>query len=150
MAIEFWLELATDLSRVQAARLLAEGLPGEQANETFVLRPDILVSVIDSTVSGKEITLEAFGFTPDLTICFRQEYGVRSKDFNRAMLRATLLLLEHGRDAVLLFNGEIITLQRLGGQLVFNSDPNIALNEELIRQEVHVPYERRSLPSPLV
>jgi hypothetical protein len=65
------------------------------------------------------------------------------------MLQATMLLLEHAQDAVLLFNGEIIVLQRLGGHLTFNSDHPM-WEEEWLRSWLPLPHERHPLPSPLL
>ncbi|HLM42668.1 MAG TPA: SitI3 family protein, partial [Myxococcaceae bacterium] len=64
------------------------------------------------------------------------------------MLQATLLL-EHAQDAVLLFNGEIIVLQRFGGKLVFNSEYHLWNDDDWLKSRLPLPFERRPLPSPL-
>jgi hypothetical protein len=66
------------------------------------------------------------------------------------MLQATIILLEHAQDAVLLFNGETIVLQRFGGKLVFNSDYHIFDDDNWLKSRLTTPFERRSLPSPLL
>jgi hypothetical protein len=70
-------------------------------------------------------------------------------DFRQIMLDATLLLLEHAQDAVLLFNGETIVMQRLNGKLAFNSDYHIWDDWLESGSKVTIPFERRPLPSPL-
>jgi hypothetical protein len=65
------------------------------------------------------------------------------------MFEATMLLLEHARDAVLLFNYEIIVFQRLGGQLTINSDYPM-WDEDWLRSNLALPFECRPLPSPLL
>jgi hypothetical protein len=150
MAIEYWFEMVSDLNREQARRLLAEHLSAELTEEGYVYKSDILVTASDLHPGrSTEVTEEAFHFTPSLGIGFRRQYEADALEFSLFMLRGTMLLLEHGRDAVLLFNHEIIVFQRLGGQLVFNTDFKL-WDEELLKEEVRIPYERRSLPSPLL
>lgn len=94
---------------------------------------------------------EAFHFSPDLGVAFR--LNPNSADYvegRRVLLRVAMLLLEHSRDAVLLFNGEYIVLQRLGGQLVLNADYGDWADGFKLEPEIRLPHEIRSLPSPLL
>jgi len=153
MAVEYSIDIASDLNRDQAMRLLAERLGMEQT-EGFVHKPGTMSIGACDIEPGHwtEVTEEAFHFTPNLSMSFRRLYEANGEEFARLMLRATMLLLEHGRDAVLLFNGEIIVFQRLRGQLTFNTDYELQVGKDelLLKEEVRIPYERRSLPSPLL
>ena len=153
MATEYHFEISSDWTSEQAKRAFAKHLDAELTPNGFVNKQDILISASDVPPGRRtEMAEREFHFTPTLLAIFRREYEADPAEFVRLMLRATMLLLEHGRDAVLLFNGEIIVFQRLGGKLVFNTDYQLQVgkDEALLREEVHIPYERRSLPSPLL
>ncbi|WP_309897609.1 SitI3 family protein [Archangium sp.] len=102
--------------------------------------------------SSRRLYEDAFHFVPTLGVEFRfMSYADSDADYERFrqnMLQATLLLLEHAQDAVLLFNGETIVLQRFGGKLVFNSDYHIFEGDDWLRSRLSLPFDRRPLPSP--
>lgn len=152
MATEFSLELATDLSPTQATRLLAEQLRLRRVDETHLLGPALELSALAVSSGWWSADIEeGFHFSPNLSVSFRLDSN--SEDYAegyRVMLRATLLLLGHGRDAVLLFNGELIVLQRLAGQLVLNEDYRLWRDGHHLEEEVTLPHEIRPLPSPLL
>ncbi|MCY1075049.1 SitI3 family protein [Archangium lansingense] len=94
---------------------------------------------------------ESFQFRPDLSVGFRLDPNSDEyEQGNRIMLRATMFLLEYGRDGVLLFNGEHIVLQRLSGHLVLNEDSKNWTDGLQLEDEIRLPHEKRPLPSPLL
>jgi hypothetical protein len=93
---------------------------------------------------------EGFGFRPNLIVLFRFPSNHDHDKFAQTMLQGALLLLDHGRDGVLLFNGEIIALQRFGGKLVLNADHHLWDDDEWLKSGGAVAFERRPLPSPLL
>lgn len=149
MSLDYYLELSTDLKPAPALRRLAERLGLDWADDTHLSGPGTIISAVEVTPGWwTEGIEEGFHFSPRLTVGFH--YNKEEEEaFNRIMLRATLLLLEQPGDAVLLFNGEVIVLQRLKGQLVFNADYEM-WDDTWLKAEVQQPYEKRSLPSPLL
>lgn len=100
--------------------------------------------------SRRETFEEGFGFQPDVEFYFRmaKEADERREGY-RTMLGVVLgLLQQEAGQAVLLFNGEIILLQRLDGDLTLNLDWQTWQKEGL--DQVTLPYQMQSLPSPLL
>ncbi|MCY1082707.1 SitI3 family protein [Archangium lansingense] len=151
MGLDYSLKLATDMKRIQALGLLAERIPELQWSEehTSLYAPDIIITVVEMDGMGQSIIEEGFGFRPSVSVGFRYPSNRDYENFAKTMLRGALPLLEQGRDGVLLFNGEIIVLQRIGGRLVFNADYRLYRDERWLTDNVPVPFERRPLPSPL-
>src|SRR3954454_15283503 len=106
MANELSLEMVSDLSIHQAKRLVADLLNMRLSDEGFMLTPDIAISggAIEPGYYTA-VTEECFHFTPSWSMGFRRGHDGSYEEFYRLMLRATMLLLAHGRDAVLLSNG---------------------------------------------
>jgi len=151
MGLEYGLELSTDLKPAQVLKLLLERLGLKWGNEKSLRGPALWIDAHEKSDMGREIIEEGFHFRPDVIVIFR--FDNNSKDYeegNRVMLRVTMLLLEHGRDGVLLFNGERIILQRLAGQLVLNADYGNWTRGLRLENEIRLPHEKRSLPSPLL
>lgn len=151
MAYEFSLEMVSSLNASQAKRLLADRLNAELSGEGIVHTRDISIGGGDIEPGHwTEVAEECFHFTPSWTMGFRARYDGDRNEFHRLMLRGALLLLEHGGDAVLLVHGEHIIFQRSAGKLVFNTDMVVTLDKAMLEEEIHIPYEWRSLPSPLL
>jgi hypothetical protein len=151
MGLDYGLELATELKPEQLLRVLEEQLGLKWGDEKSLRSPALWIDVVETSSTGHEIIEEAFHFKPDVLVIFR--LNAVSDDYeegNRVMLRATMLLLEHGRDGVLLFNGEHIVLQRIGGQLALNADYGGWTDGFELENEIRFPHEKRSLPSPLL
>ncbi len=118
---------------------------------THLLGPALWLSAIKASQAPRGMVEEGFRFLPDLSMGFRLDPSSDEyEEGTRVMMRATMLLLEHGRDGVLLFNGEHIVLQRLGGRLVLNADARNWSDGLRLEDEIHLPHEKRSLPSPLL
>ena len=152
MGLDYSLMLSTCLERARALGLIAEHIQGLQWGEenAFLFGTDIIVTVIEPDVEAQSIVEEGFGFRPSLSVGFRFPSNHDNERFAQAMLRGALLLLEHGGDGVLLFNGEIIVLRRIGEQLVFNADYKPYGDERWLKGKVSVPFERWSIPSPFL
>ncbi|MFL5351796.1 SitI3 family protein [Archangium sp.] len=155
MGFDYSLKLSTDMNRAHALGLLAEHIPGLQwSDENGSLFDSTLSNIIiaASELHGYSQAMieEGFGFTPELSVLFRFPSNRDYDRFAQTMLRGVLLLLDHGRDGVLLFNGEIIVLQRLGGQLTLNSDYHIFDDKDWLKSILTTSFERRPLPSPLL
>jgi hypothetical protein len=145
------LELSTDMKPAQALSLIAGRFDLKWSDDAHLIGPALWISAIELDRNMKLMIEEGFHFSPDLSVGFRID--TNSDDFeqgHRIMLRATMLLLEHGGDGVLLFNGEHIILQRMGGQLVLNEDSRNWTDGLRLEDEIRLPHEKRSLPSPLL
>ena len=152
MGLDYSLKLSTTMKPAQAFGLLAEHFEELQWGDenAYLFGPDITITVVDMDKESRSIMEEGFGFRPDLSVGFRFPSNQDYEKFAQILLEGALLLLEHGQDGVLLFNGELIVLQRIWGQLVFNADYRIYDDEHWLEDRVSVPFERRSLPSPLL
>ncbi|HYO51453.1 SitI3 family protein [Archangium sp.] len=149
MGLDYSLKLSTDMQPVQVLRLLAERLGLKWWDDSHLGGPAIWIGAIGVSDSGRLSIEEGFHFSPDVSVLFRLDSNSDEyEDGNRVMLRATLLLLEHDRDGVLLFNGERIILQRIAGQLVLNADYGNWTDGLRLEDEIRFPHEKRSLPSP--
>ena len=124
MATEYAFDIASDLKTVQALELLSRHISGltltwNGKNSDYLVGSTISINVSEPFRSWQETIVEGFGFTPTLLVGFRFHTNTDFAAFSEIMFQATMLLLEHAQDAVLLFNYEIIVLQRLSGKLVF-------------------------------
>ena len=154
MALEYDLHLAASMRPRQALELLAGQVDELTWSEDgFCLVHEVVtVTAAETRIPGRGPTVieEVFGFDLKVGVGFRfvsnTDYGI----FKQIMLRATMLLLKHAQNAVLLFNGEIIALQRFGGKLVLNADHHIWDDDEWLKSGGTVSFERRPLPSPLL
>jgi hypothetical protein len=146
MGLWFTLDISTKLDAVAAGRLLAERLPLQRIDETHLVTEGMSISIVDETRDrAVEIYEDVFHFTPTLGVGFKIStvYGDLAED-KRLMIRATMLLLERGEDAVLLFNEQTVLQRLLGGKLVLNER---AMNWDALEDEVFLPHERRHIPS---
>jgi hypothetical protein len=155
VSLDHELELTTKLKPEEALRLLADRLGLQWGDEEHLFAPGLFVSAIVSAGGFREMIEEAFHFKPDLSVGFQiyssdQEAPNAYEEAHRLMLRATMLLLEHSGDGVLLFNGEHIRLQRLGGELVLNEDYGNWTGGLRLEDEVRLPHGKRPLRSPLL
>jgi len=154
VATEYEFDIATDLKTVQALELLSRHISGltltwNGKNRDYLLGSTININVSEPFKSWQETILEGFGFNPTLLVGFRFHNNTDFDEFSEIMFQATMLLLEHAEDAVLLFNYENIVLQRLGGKLVFNSGYQM-WDDDWLKSRLSLPFERRPLPSPLL
>jgi hypothetical protein len=155
MATEYELDLATDLNTVQALELLSSNISGltltwNGANSDYLLGTAIEIDVREPFGSWQETLTRGFGFAPTLVVGFRFKNNTDFDAFGKIMFQATMLLLEHAKDAVLLFNYEFTVLRRLGGQLIFNSEHQVWDNNWVNTHLTTTPFECRPLPSPLL
>lgn len=146
MGLSFGLRLSTKLDAVAAGRLLAERLPLQRIDETHLANDGMFIGIVDDTRGrAVEVYEDVFRFTPTLGLGFKIStvYGNPAQN-ERLMIRATMLLLERGEDAVLLFNEQTVLQRLLGGKLVLNE---AAMNWDSLEDEVFLPHERRHIPS---
>jgi hypothetical protein len=151
VALEYELELSTNMGRTQALEMLARQVDGLEWDEdsSLLFGSTITVHTSESDRLSRKVIERGFHFEPTLSVVFRFVSNTDFNSFKQIMLRATMLLLEQAQDAVLLFNYEIIVLQRLGGQLTFNADHHL-WDDDWLKGRLTVPFERRPLPSPLL
>jgi hypothetical protein len=150
MALDYDLDLATHMRPAEALEQIASQFPELTWSEDkfFLFDETISISAIELRKRSQDLVKDAFGFTPTVSIGFRQAKDGDWEKFRDILLQATMLLLEHAQDAVLLFNGENVILQRLMGRLAFNADSGLWRDEDWLRRKVQIPFERRPLPSP--
>jgi hypothetical protein len=151
MALSHYLQLSTSMNPAQALEHLTSQIPGLTWSEDryLLLDPTIKIHAVESRALTQDIIKEAFQFKPTLTIGFRFTNNTDDDRAGQLMFQATMLMLEKAQDAVLLFNGEVIVLQWLGGQLAFNSDHHV-WDEDWLKRRLTIPFECRPLPSPLL
>jgi hypothetical protein len=154
MALEYELQLSTSLKPTQALEILPRHIDGlaltwNGKNGDYLLGSTIEIDISEPFRSRQETIREGFRFIPTLEVGFRFTNNTDHDISRHVMFQATMLLLEQAQDAVLLFNYERIVLQRINGQLTFNSDYH-TWNEEWLKGRLSIPFEHRPLPSPLL
>jgi hypothetical protein len=152
MALDYYLHLATSTSPKQALERLAshvDRLTWSDDN-SCLFDETVTITAVESRALTRSIIEESFQFTPALTVGFRCAKFADQDTFAHLLLDATLLLLEDAQDAVVLFNGEFLVLQRLRGHLTFNADSGLWHDEHWLKSRLTLPFERRPLPSPLL
>jgi hypothetical protein len=151
MALGYYLEMETQLKPPRALEVLAAwNRELAWSEEGFLLSDSTIITSTSEFYEGwRESIHHGFSFTPTLSVGFRFISNTDYDRFRQLMLQATMLLLEHARDAVLLFNAESIVLQRLGGRLTFNSEQQI-WDDDWLKSRMDASYELRSSPSPLL
>ena len=151
MGLDYSLKLAVDMQPEQVLRLMAKELGLKWWDDQHLGGPAVWISAGEISELGRSLIEEGFHFTPSLSILFRLSFN--SPDYeegNRIMMRAALLFFQLGGEGVLLFNGEIIVMQRLKGLLVLNEDFGGWTDGLCLEEEISLPHEKRSLPSPLL
>ncbi|HYO56740.1 SitI3 family protein [Archangium sp.] len=149
MALDYDLHLSTSMKPAQALEKLAGQLTGLAWSEDRFSLFDTTVSIC-AIENRSESIKEAFHFNPTLLVGFRRLFDADWDRFRQVLLDATLLLLDEAQDAVLLFNGERIELQRLGGQLAFNAESGYWRDKDWLKSRLTLPFDWRPLPSPLL
>jgi len=152
MAIEYDLYLSNNMKPEQLMEMLL-GRIEELAwaeDKSFLTGPTMSVGTYEPRKSRQEAMEAGYGFAPALLIWFRRKFDAKPGRFAELLLEITLLMLEHTQDAVLLFNGEITVMQRLGGRIAFNAETNPGRDEAWLRSHFPLPFECRPLPSPLL
>jgi hypothetical protein len=148
MSLDYDLHLSTHLKPMTALEKLAGQLAGLAWSEDRSSLYD--TSVFIRAITSKSDSIEqAFQFTPTLLVGFRRSADADWDRFRQVLLDASLILLEEAQDAVLLFNGERIELQRLGGRLAFNADSGYWRDEDWLRSRLTAPFDWCPLPSPM-
>jgi hypothetical protein len=155
MAIEYDLHLSTHLKPVQALEKLIRQIPELTWSDdrTFLVDTSAHISAAESHAIMPlipSVIEDFFHFTPTLWVGFRRLSDADWDRFRQVLLDASLALLDEAKDAVLLFNGERIELQRLGGHLAFNAESGYWRDEGWLKSRLTIPFERRPLPSPLL
>ena len=152
MALDYDLDLSTDMSPAQALEKLSRQNPGLTWSEdrSCLFDATVTITAIAPSRGWRETINEGFHFIPTLSVGFRCAKFADQDTFAQVLLDATILLLEDAQDAVVLFNGEFIILQRLRGHLTFNADSGLWHDEHWLKSRLTVPFERRPLPSPLL
>jgi len=150
MSLDYDLHLSTRMNPARAMEKLVGQISGLEWSEDGFSLFDTSVSICALESGNQEFIKDAFHFIPTLIVGFHRAHDADWDRFRRVLLDASLLLLEEAEDAVLLFNGERIELQRFGGQLVFNAESGYWRDENWLKSTLTVPFECRPLPSPLL
>jgi hypothetical protein len=149
MALEYDLHLSTSTKPEHAMKKLASQIAGLDWSEDRFFLFDKTVSIC-AIENRSESIKDAFHFNPTILVGFRRGFDADWERFRQILLDASLLLLDDAQDAVLLFNGERIELQRLGGQLAFNSESGYWRDKDWLESRLTVPFDWCPLPSPLL
>lgn len=151
MALEYQLILSTESSIASLLETISQrsGLAWS-ADHTFLAGIGVQVSGIASSRSRQSTIEEGFGFRPEAQLFFRMASDPEERRVGyRTMLEVIVgVLQQEAGQAVLLFNGETILLQRLTEELTLNRDWQPWQNNSL--DLMTLPYKMQSLPSPLL
>ena len=151
MSLDYHLSLITPDSPDDVRSALVEKLGLKRVEHKFLVGTAIWISLGTAGPEWKQMIFEGFQFEPDLSLLMELHKNDEAYEQGlRLILQITQFLLERGNgDAVLLFNGELIILQRLHGELLLNADYESWLTGHRLIEEIHLPHTLRSLPSPL-
>lgn len=153
MALTYSFEGALDLDPVAALQWLADTLPVDRIDQTQLRGPALQITAVVLPDLRQSVIADAFGFRPMLGVGFRIDSNASDDDYlagKHLLIQATVALLRaYAGAAVLLFNGELVLLQRLQTQITLNQDWREWTSYDLLR-DVTLPYELRPLPSPLL
>ncbi len=142
MAISHRLRLQTHLSLREIEDLLFNSDLGLERLENNGGLDGLGVWITYSKVSdfGKEITLDDYGFIPDVSIGFRMALSESETEGQRITERACAILLAQGNgDAVYFFNSDNLALKRINGKLTIYDDWTEWLMSKL--DKLKIPYE---------
>ncbi|GAB4299912.1 MAG: hypothetical protein Fur0025_39180 [Oscillatoriaceae cyanobacterium] len=149
MSLDYDLRIATDLATEQTLEILANELKLEWEEGCRLVGSGIVVGAMPEREQGQVIIQQAFGFKPTVNLWFWLDSNQDYPQGKHSLLIAVISLLRHlPGDAVLLFNSEIVRLQRINGRLIFNQDFSLWSESELA--EVELPFDCQPLPSPLL
>ncbi|MCT7952665.1 SitI3 family protein [Ancylothrix sp. C2] len=149
MSLDYDLRIATNLQPKQTLELLAKQLNFEWEKNQTLYSPGIVISAIAENENRQTFMQSLFGFTPTVNIWFWLDSNQDYEQGKHSLLLATTTLLNSlPGDAVLLFNGESIVLEKIAGALIFNKD--LATWSETQLAEIQQPFYIESLPSPLL
>ncbi len=161
MALSYTLLITTELEPLQALNIVFAGFNLEWASSpnAYLFGDGLLVGAyLEDDEDGQSTIKEAFGFIPTIGVWFRFTSPENRDKATSTMFQVTMKLLsqEVSGDAVLLLNGEEIILQRIKGQLFLNDESKLFIDGNsqpwitLFLSEITLPYQLRSLPSPLL
>ncbi len=149
MSLEYDLRIATNLQPKQTLELLAKQLNFEWEKTQTLYSPGIVISAIAENEKRQTLMQSLFGFTPTVNIWFWLDSNQDYEQGKHSLLLATTTLLNSlPGDAVLLFNGESIVLEKIAGALIFNKDLATWSGTQLA--ELKQPFYIESLRSPLL
>src|SRR5690242_7588352 len=114
MALEYDIHLSTHMKPAQALEKLASQIPELTWSEdrSFLADTPVQISATEPRAPTQRMIEDAFYFTPMLRVGFRRRLDADWDRLRQLLLDVTLRLLDDAQDAVLLFNGETIVLQR--------------------------------------
>ncbi len=151
MAIEYNFYVSTDTSASHLLHTIHQqsGLSWSR-DHTFLDSSGVQVSAVACGQSRQEMLEESFGFRFEAAVYFRLSKDPDEAQVGyRTMLEVVVgLLRREAGQAVLLFNGEIILLERFHGELVLNLDWQTWQKQGT--EMITLPYRMQSLPSPLL
>lgn len=143
MSMDYTFYVLTNLSpeSVMRAFLLSLGMPRNPDDECNVETPNFHAIAGRVTGRSREITLERFGFQPEVHVVFRT-WPHLNPEAKAEMVRGTLAVCRAiPGDAILLYNGEVVLFMRKAGEL--------SVNSEFWRGDYslfHPPYEVKAFP----
>ncbi len=150
MALEYQLYISTDSSASHLLEAIHDQFNLPWSQDHMFLDPfGVQVSALACGQSRREAFVESFGFRFDVAVHFRlaNELDERREGYLTMLTVVVGLLQQEAGQAVLLFNDEIILLQRFDGDLALNLDWQTWQKQGV--DLVTLPYRMQSLPSPL-
>ncbi len=151
MSTDYDLLVASDLTPQKMLDLLSLRL--SLATSDMEMEKDGVLKIsVRPALRGRQTTFqEAFGFTPTLAVHFRLNKFAGYKEAMCLLIRGTIAVLtQKEADAVLLFNGEQVILERIKGHLLLDKGVFGYANYQENLAEVTMPYQMRDLRQPLL
>ncbi len=136
---------------MQALSLLTARLPLRWGDEKHLVGSALSIDAQEPQPRWQSLIQEYFHFQTRLSVGFSlYPNDAGYEEGRRILVRAVSLLLEQAQEAVLLFNGEYVVLQKLGQQVVLNAEYQWWSDEIGLEGELHLSHEKRPLPQSLL
>jgi hypothetical protein len=134
MSLSYCLDINSGIEIAQLSQLIAEKFTCTVQGDQLIYNK-LWICILENESYDAEDVEEKFGFYPNLAIVFNFSF-ISASDFElefSALYEVVLFILEKiPGDAILLYNGEIIDLQRIQGKLIFNQQQWTSLTSEVL------------------
>jgi hypothetical protein len=150
MSINYSLAYKSNTTLLEAQNILKGDFNLDQSESYLSLDKGLFISLTPSTARSRNFYSGYFGFEPDITVVFEIDKFGNQELLLRDMISMTSdILSKFAEDAVMLFNGEILILQKREGLLTLNAEWADWGGDMRLSQYIKMPHKLESLPSPL-
>jgi hypothetical protein len=134
MSLSYCLDIDSKIEIAQVSQMITEEFTCTVQGGQLIYNK-LWICILENEPHDAREVKEKLGFYPNLAVVFNFSF-ISESDFElefSALYEVVLFILEKiPGDAILLYNGEIIDLQRIQGRLIFNQQQWTALTAEVL------------------